>query len=240
MNNLYNTYCPKSLNEVVGHKEIVSELQKRAEKNNFSQCMYFTGMSGIGKTVLAHIVAKHLLCENKINNEPCNECFICRGIDNQESVLNYTEICSSSYGKDEIIELIDKSFKKVGFTKDKKKVIFINELQEIKSRAGEKTLLMALERPSTNTYWILASMDDDAVDKAIKNRCAQYYLKPIKVNDIVLKLNSICELEKIGNENKEVILKLISEHSGGSLRQAISILERIIYGDLWTEGKGIF
>jgi DNA polymerase III gamma/tau subunit len=98
-----------------------------------------------------------------------------------------------------------------------------------------KNILKLLEMPLGNIYFLIGAMNGDKIDRAIKNRCALYKLQPLSVPEIVKYLMYICKEENIlldTTEKKQVIISL-ADTCMGSLRQAISNLERVIYSDLW-------
>jgi len=244
--NLFQKYCPITLNEVVGHDIVKNELYKRIRENNFPHCIYITGQTGVGKTVLSRIIAKSILCEDKDkDNNFCNNCSTCKSINNETQILNYFEINASNCGIDDMRDIEEQASRKIGFTKSSYKVFYIDELQEMitKNKIAVKNLLKLLEKQSKYSYFILGSMDDSSIPKSIKNRCVTYNLHSISNDQVFERLYYICEHENITISNKDSdkidVLNCIVENSSGSLRTAISLLERCIYSNLWTEDKVI-
>ncbi len=236
MKNLFLKHVPLTLDEVIGHGVVIEELKKRSKDFNFSNVMLLTGMTGIGKTVLARIISKTLLCNDKDEKGyPCNKCDTCLSIINENPILNYEEINASNFGKDEVRSLVEKSKKRVSFTKSEIKVFYIDELQEMKSKDAITNLLKILERPVENTYWILGSMGSlDSLEKAIRNRGVHYKLSSPDIIEIAEYLYTLAEREnyKVDTDEKEEIIISISENCGGSVRQAVSWLERVIYSEI--------
>ena len=242
MEPLYQKYNPQKLEDVVGHVTTVNELKKRATDDNFSNVMIFSGDSGLGKTVLSRIIAKYILCPNKdANGNFCNACTTCIGISKQKEVENFKEINCSNVGIDEMRSIVEASTKKIAFSSSSKKVFYLDELQELstRSRAAEKNLLKILEKPNPNTYWILGTMDISKISKAIVNRATPYKLSNLKADDILQRMIHICEQENIKLETADQanVLSTIAYNCSFSMRTAISLLERVIYSDLWTEEK---
>lgn len=238
--NLFNKYRPLIFADVVGQDVTIKELRKRAEDNNFSQCMYFSGFTGVGKTLISRIIAKSILCNHKISNNPCNTCKECTAINEETHLLNYFEINASNCGIDQMREIEEQASKKIGFASNTYKVFYIDELQEMvsKNKIALKNLLKLIEKPSKNNYFILGSMNDELIPKAIKNRCTTYNLHLISENDIFDRLLFICEQQKIEDiESKVDVLNCITINAEGSLRTAISLLERLLYSELWTEER---
>jgi len=242
--NLFQKYRPPSFQDVVGHEVQVKEFIKRAKDKNFPQCIYITGYTGTGKTVLSRIIAKCLLCR-KLDSEgnPCNSCKECEAINNEQRILNYFEENGSNFNIDRAREVEELSQKKIMMSDSSIKVFYIDEIQEIASKSKEalKNLLKLLEKPSKNNYFILGSMDDSSIPEAVRNRCVTYKLKLLTPEQIAERLLYICNQEKIeiDTEEKANVILTISENSQGSLRTAISYLERVIYSDIWKETQVI-
>lgn len=233
----YQKYLPKSFEEVVGHERVVAEFQKRILENVLPQNIFFLGESGIGKGVFTKLIAKIILCSNKKDKLlPCNECSDCKSIDNEQSNIDYYTFNASNLGKDDMrdIEEISKTHSFTG----KKKIINIEEFQELGSnKAAQKNILKALERKNKNVHFILTAMEDKT-PKAIYNRCQVYRLAPIDSKLIAFKLKDICEkegLEVEHDEEKATAIFTIASGSSGSLRTAISLIERAIYGNIWSK-----
>lgn len=237
MLNLYKKYEPNCLKDIVGQDIIVKELLQRAKDNNLSQVIYLTGNSGIGKTIIEKVVSKIILCSDVTKEgEPCNTCESCLLIQNEKSSHSYEQYNGALLGKAEVESIVENAFRLNPFCKIKKKVICIDEFQEIKSKLAEKSLLKALEVKNPNVYWIIGSMDDSKLHIASTSRCTPYYLKNIDEFDIATRLKYVCESEKISldTDEKVDVLFTIAEYSEGSLRLALGLLERVIYSGLWN------
>jgi len=244
MLNLFQKYRPLTFKDVVGHEIQLKELQKRARDKNFPQCIYITGYTGTGKTVLSRIIAKSLICKNlDKDGNPCNECKECIAINTEQELLNYFEENGSNCNIDRMREIEEISKKRIMFSDSSVKVFYIDELQEIASKSKEalKNLLKLLEKPNKNNYFILGSMEDSGIPEAVRNRCVTYKLKLLTKEDISNRLAYICEKEGVvlDTEEKANVVFTIAENSRGSLRTAISYLERCIYGNIWKEEEVI-
>ena len=241
--NLFQKYRPPTFKDVVGHETTIKELQQRAKDRNFPQCIYITGFTGTGKTVISRIIVKSLLCQNlDVEGNPCEACKICEAVDNEQKLLNYFEENGSNCNIDRMREIEEISQKKIMLSDSSVKVFYIDELQELAGKSSEalKNLLKLLEKPSKNNYFILGSMDDSKIPVAVKNRCVTYKLKLLTVEQIADRLAFICGNEGIVlDEEKSNVVLSIAQNSQGSLRTAISYLERCIYGNIWTEKEAI-
>lgn len=234
--NLYQKYRPQIFDQVVGQESILKDLRKRNQNSSYAQAMLFEGITGCGKTTLQKIIAKQILCKSKDENgNACNKCEYCQTV-NEEKISNYYfEKNASNLGIDEIRQLEEIATKKT-LASATAKVIIIDEFQEISNQRAMKNILKLLEMPLGNVYFLLGAMNGEKIDKAIKNRCALYKLQPLAVPEIVKYLMYICKEENIlldTTEKKQVVISL-ADTCMGSLRQAISNLERVIYSDLWS------
>jgi len=233
------TYRPKTLSEVYGQDLIIKDLTNRSKNNSWQKVMYFSGRSGIGKTTLARIIAKSIICNNKNEDStPCNSCNICQSIDNEIPSNYYFEYNASNLNIEAMRE-IELSAKQRMVGAAKAKIFVIDELQELnKNKTAQKNLLKILESPNKYAYFILGAMDDSKVNYAIKNRGTPYMLKPLPIEEIANCLMGICIEEKIKVEKREEdILMLLAGNCGQSMRTAISFLERVIYSDVWEKNK---
>lgn len=244
MPNLAQIYRPLIFDEVSGQSIIIKELKKRSREKSFPQVMLLSGYTGTGKTTLSRIIAKSILCmEPSRSGDPCNECKSCKAINEESFMMNYKEYNASNLNIESMRALEDTVSKKsMGLATSRKKVLYIDELQELsKSKAAAKNLLKILEKPLTETYFILGTMDIDKIDNAIQNRSVLYKLKLIESNDILDYLVGIATKEKYINENsgenEAKVLNAIANNSNGSLRTAISYLERVIFSDIRNENE---
>lgn len=239
---LYNQYRPSSLSGVIGHDKTIKALIKRTKENDIPKRILFTGITGIGKTTLMRIVGKNILCNNKDKDgNSCNQCEICNAIDNEQMNSFYTESNASNLNIDEVRKLVQDAEMK-SFSQAKAKVFVIDEIQEMtKAKAALNNLLKPLEKEYKNVYFILGTMSPKDVPTSIKNRCATYDLKPIAIDEISKQLYSICNKEniKIDTEEKANVLITIADNSYGSMRTAVSYLERVIDSELWTVSEVI-
>jgi len=238
--NLFQKYRPLNFKDVFGHTKVLKELQQRAKENNFPHVMLFSGYTGTGKTTLEKIVSKSIQCQHKdVEGNACNKCEFCLTIQNEKPSNYYYLYNASNIGIDEMREIeISASMK--AMTNAKYKVFVIDELQELGSnQKAMKAILKVLEKPSSYTYFILLTMDESKVNSAIKNRCVPYKLRPLDYTDIAKYLYSICKSENVLIDTKEKMetLTTIAGNANGSMRTAVSYLERCIYSDIWNKDE---
>ena len=221
---LYRKYRPKDFSEIAGESDIVKTLKNSLDNDRISHAYLFSGPRGVGKTTSARLIAKGVNClKNGISSSPCNECENCREIDNG-SFIDLIEIdAASNRGIDEIRELKDK----INYqpSKGRKKIYIIDEVHMLTKEAFN-ALLKTLEEPPEHVIFILATTEPDKILPTIISRCQRYDFKSLTYTEVKDKLSEICRGENV--EIDEGSLGLIYESSGGSMRDAISILERFI------------
>ena len=228
---LYRKYRPKNFEEVAGQKEIVKTIKTSLRNGKTSHAYLFTGPRGVGKTTLARLIAKGVNClENGITDEPCNRCENCLAINNG-TFLDMVEIdAASNRGIDEIRQLKEKiNYQPV---KGRKKIYIIDEVHMLTKEAFN-ALLKTLEEPPEHVIFILATTEADKILPTIISRCQRYDFKTISLNDMKEQLRFIGKNE--GVDIPDDVLELIYESSGGSVRDAVSILERIMVTCLGEE-----
>ena len=232
---LYRSYRPQIFDDVVGQEYIIRTLKNQIENNNIGHAYLFTGTRGTGKTSTAKIFARAVNCNYGINQEPCNECDLCRGI-LSDNIIDVIEIdAASNNSVDDIRELRESV--KYSPTKAKYKVYIIDEVHML-SQGAFNALLKTLEEPPSYIIFILATTEPHKIPATILSRCQRFDFKRVTVKDMSDRMKKICMEENIHVEDKA--LNLISRNSQGALRDALSILDQCIsFGDNKIEYKDV-
>lgn len=219
----YNKYRPKLFKEVVGQEVVVSILKNFLIKNYIPHGYLFTGEKGIGKTTVARIYANALNCSQPQDGEPCGECRICKLI-NDNKFLDIVEIDAASHRRIEDIRNIQEH---IGFKplQGKYKVFIIDEAHSLTEEASN-ALLKTLEEPPAHAIFILATTDPDRIISTVLSRLHRLDFRRVSLPQVVSKLKFIAKNEKIDYDDEALFL--IAEETNGSLRDAETLLEKVI------------
>lgn len=218
---LYRKWRPQTFADVVGQEHITSTLSHEIETGKVSHAYLFTGSRGTGKTTCAKILAKAVNCLNPVNGNPCNECAVCRGIDDG-SILDVIEIdAASNNGVDNIRDLREEANYTPVHTKYR--VYIIDEVHML-SIGAFNALLKTLEEPPEHVKFILATTEIHKLPATILSRCQRFDFHRITPENITERLKYVADNESIQLEDDAAIL--ISRIADGGMRDALSILDR--------------
>ncbi len=220
---LYRKYRPQRFSEVVGQSHVVTTLLNAIASGKIAHAYLFCGPKGSGKTTVARLLAKAANCERQDGPEPCNKCVSCREITENRS-LDITEIDAASHrGIDEVREL--REGVRFGPSKSKYKVFILDEAHQLTSGAAN-ALLKILEDAPSHAIFVLATTEPQKMIPTIISRCQRFDFRKITVPEITKRLEGIVKKE---NSNVEKgVLSIVASASGGSLRDAESILSQLL------------
>ncbi|HEY1085339.1 MAG TPA: DNA polymerase III subunit gamma/tau [Candidatus Saccharimonadales bacterium] len=205
---LYRKYRSRKLSEIVGQEHVTTLLENALKSGRIAHAYLFTGPRGVGKTSIARILA------HEINELPYSD----------ESIhLDIIEIdAASNNGVDDIRDLREKV--NLAPSSAKKKIYIIDEVHML-SKAAFNALLKTLEEPPEHVVFILATTDVDKLPETIISRTQRHTFRRASIEDIKKNLTSIAKEESI-NINSEA-LELIAQHSDGSYRDSVSLLDQL-------------
>lgn len=220
---LYRKFRPSEFSDVKGQEHIVTTLKNQINSNRIGHAYLFCGTRGTGKTTIAKILAKSVNCEHPIDGSPCNECSMCKSINNQTS-MNVIEIdAASNNGVDNIREIIDEV--QYSPTEGRFKVYIIDEVHML-SAGAFNALLKTLEEPPAYVIFILATTEAHKIPITILSRCQRYDFKRITIDIISSRLIDLMDKESIEVEEKAI--RFIAKTADGSMRDALSLLDQCI------------
>lgn len=232
---LYRKYRPKSFSEVVGQEHIVQTLKNAVQAGLVSHAYAFIGPRGSGKTTIARILAKAINCQKPSKGEPCNACDACNDI-NDGRAMDLIEIdAASNRGIDEIREL--KEGIRFAPTKLKYKVFVVDEAHQLTKEAAN-ALLKTLEEPPSHAVFILATTEAHKMIPTILSRCQRFDFRKLTMLEIIGQLKDVANKE--GVEAEKRALELIASRAGGALRDALSILDKVLtFHRSFGKNKGV-
>ena len=220
---LYREWRPKTFNDVVGQEHITTTLKNQILNNRIAHAYLFCGTRGTGKTSTAKVFAKALNCLNLKEGEPCNECEMCRKI-NEGLAIDVTELdAASNNGVDKIRDIIDDV--KYPPQESKYKVYIMDEVHML-SAGAVNAFLKTLEEPPNNVIFILATTDPQKLPITILSRCQRFDFKRINNSEITARLKKIIDDQNMLADDKS--LNLIARVSDGAMRDSLSILDQAI------------
>lgn len=236
MESLYRKYRPLTFESVVGQQHIVSTLEHAVAEGRLSHAYLFCGPRGTGKTTMARILAKALLCEKAegaratgaTGCNPDGTCPECTAIAEGTHPDVYELDAASRTGVDNVREEIINS---VSFApvRGAYKVYIIDEVHMLTTQAFN-ALLKTLEEPPSHVIFVLCTTDPQKILETILSRCQRFDFHRISNDDIIGRLRYICEQE--GFAFDEEALEVVARHARGSMRDALSTLEQLsVFGD---------
>ncbi len=220
---LYRKWRPQRFSDVYGQPHITTALKNELRSNRLAHAYLFTGSRGTGKTTCAKILAKAVNCLHPVDGDPCNECEVCRGID-EGTVLDIAEIdAASNNGVDNIRDLREE----VNFTPTvgKYRVYIIDEVHML-STGAFNALLKTLEEPPPHVIFVLATTEVHKLPATILSRCQRFDFGRIAPADIAARMHYIAEQEEFTLAEDAALL--IARLADGGMRDALSLLDQCL------------
>ena len=219
-------YRPQTFDDLIGQDIVAKTILNAIKENKVPNAYLFTGIRGIGKTTIARIVAKSLNCLNGVD-KLCKDdlCENCRAITDSNHLDVLEMDAASKTGVDDVRDLIE--FSRYGPTSSKYKIFIIDEVHML-SKQAFNALLKTLEEPPEYLKFIFATTEIKKIPITVVSRCQRFDLARIKSLELLNFIKKILEKEK-GKATDEA-LRLIVKISEGSVRDALSLLDRAIVG----------
>ena len=222
-------YRPNNFGDLIGQELMVQTIINSIKLNKTPNAYLLTGIRGVGKTTTARLIAKALNCEKDqsgnmcTNNDSKLNCTNCNQISDSNHIDVLEMDAASKTGIDDVRELIENS--KYSPTSAKYKIFIIDEIHML-SKQAFNGLLKTLEEPPPSLKFILATTDHRKIPVTIMSRCQRFDLKRVNTIQMYEHLKKICEKEK--GKITDDGLKLIARSSEGSVRDGISLLDRVL------------
>ncbi|WP_165243722.1 DNA polymerase III subunit gamma/tau [Paludisphaera soli] len=216
-------YRPQRFEDVVGQDHVVQALRNAIRLNRLAQAYLFCGTRGVGKTSMARIFAKCLNCVNGPTEEPCQVCDVCQAISVGQDVDVIEIDGASNNGVEQVREL--RQNVSLRPSRSRFKIYYIDEVHML-STGAFNALLKTLEEPPPHVKFFFATTEANKIPITVLSRCQRYDFAGISPEAIVETLKEICDREKI--ESDLDALQIVARRAGGSMRDAQSLLERML------------
>ena len=222
---LARKYRPQTFDQVIEQAHITRTLTNAISSGRVAHAILFSGPRGTGKTTVARILAKAMNCNEGPTPEPCNVCRSCNEITAGHAIDVFEIDGASNNSVDQIREL--RGNIKYMPAHSPNKIYIIDEVHMLSS-AAFNALLKTLEEPPSHVMFMFATTEPHKIPITILSRCQRYDFRRISLDSISTYMASLCRQE--GFEVAEESLGLIAREAGGSMRDALSLLDQIMTG----------
>jgi DNA polymerase-3 subunit gamma/tau len=220
---LARKWRPKNFDSLVGQDFAIQAIKNSISNNRLHHAYLFSGTRGIGKTTIARIFAKCLNCQEGVSSNPCCSCSSCIEIDQSKSIDVIELDAASNTQVDNMRDLMDNANYQP--TSSKYKVFIIDEVHML-SKSSFNAMLKTLEEPPAHVIFILATTDPDKIPVTVISRCLHFSLLQMTEDELIDQLKLIFEKESILYE--EDVLTILAQNAQGSMRDALSLADRVI------------
>ena len=224
---LYRKYRPSTFGEVIGQEHVTEPLSNALASGKIHHAYLFSGPRGCGKTSSARIMARSLNCEKGPTPTPCGECQSCKDlVANGPGSIDVIEIDAATHGLvDDARDLRDKAF--FAPVNSRYKIYIIDEAHQLGSGAAN-ALLKVVEEPPPHVLFIFATTEPEKLISTIRSRTHHYPFRLVPPGILAAHLEKICNAE--GIKVAKGVLPLVVRSSGGSVRDALSVLGQLLAG----------
>jgi DNA polymerase III subunit gamma/tau len=221
---LYRKYRPQSFDDVIGQGHVTTTLAREVAEGRIAHAYLFAGPRGTGKTTTARILAKALNCEDReADGSPCNNCGSCVSITDGIS-LDVLELDAASHNSVDDIRDIRLSVTTVASTATSKRVFVLDEAHMLSKAAGN-ALLKTLEEPPEHVHFVLATTEPYKLLDTIRSRTQRFDFRPVAIEELAGYLGTIADREGYASDPSALVA--VARHAGGSVRDALSLLEQV-------------
>lgn len=214
---LANKYRPERFEDFVGQSGAKIVLSKMVSEGTVPNALIFEGPKGSGKTSMARVLAKSLVCQE--TDKPCNQCPMCEDVTKNKALAVY-EIDGASNG---LVDDIRRLQETLLFSFGTNRVLIIDEAQSI-SRAAFNALLKILEEPPPAVYFIFVTTESHRIPETVLSRCISFQFKKVDVDQIANRLTYVVVEEEI--DAQEDLIDSLADRADGSVRTALMMLDQ--------------
>jgi DNA polymerase-3 subunit gamma/tau len=224
---LYRKYRPSTFSEVIGQEHVTEPLSNALESGKIHHAYLFSGPRGCGKTSSARIMARSLNCEKGPTPNPCGQCQSCKDlVANGPGSIDVIELDAATHGLvDDARDLRDKAF--FAPVSSRYKIYIIDEAHQLGPGAAN-ALLKVVEEPPPHVLFIFATTEPEKLISTIRSRTHHYPFRLVPPGILAEHLEKICESE--GIKVAKGVIPLVVRASGGSVRDALSVLGQLLAG----------
>jgi DNA polymerase-3 subunit gamma/tau len=224
---LYRKYRPSIFADVIGQEHVTEPLSNALESRRIHHAYLFSGPRGCGKTSSARIMARSLNCEKGPTPNPCGQCQSCRDlVANGPGSIDVIELDAATHGLvDDARDLRDKAF--FAPVNSRYKIYIIDEAHQLGPGAAN-ALLKVVEEPPPHVLFIFATTEPEKLIATIRSRTHHYPFRLVPPGILISHLEKVCNAEGIAVEKG--VLPLVVRASGGSVRDALSVLGQLLAG----------
>ena len=220
---LARKWRPKNFDSIVGQEFAIQAIKNSIQNERIHHAYLFSGTRGVGKTTIARIFAKCLNCQTGVTDTPCCECSSCLEID-QSKAIDVIELDAASNTQvDNMRELMENANYQP--TSSPYKVFIIDEVHML-SKSSFNAMLKTLEEPPAHVIFILATTDPEKIPVTVISRCLHFNLMQMTNEELIGQLKKIFDEEKINYD--EPAVDMIAQFAEGSMRDALSLADRVI------------
>ena len=224
---LYRKYRPSTFGEVIGQEHVAEPLSNALESGKIHHAYLFSGPRGCGKTSSARIMARSLNCEKGPTPNPCGQCQSCKDlVANGPGSIDVIELDAATHGLvDDARDLRDKAF--FAPVSSRYKIYIIDEAHQLGPGAAN-ALLKVVEEPPPHVLFIFATTEPEKLISTIRSRTHHYPFRLVPPGILATHLEKVCKSE--GIEVAKGVIPLVVRASGGSVRDALSVLGQLLAG----------